>query len=828
LLNRRKIIVLTVLFGTTVSFWLSGCMPDSEVGGIEIPNALPTTEISSGPPSLLDSGFSVDFHWTGFDSDNLIIGYQWKMSNNGLDGIDVADTLTFDPATGDTLNPWHFITSTDTTFLVSADIPNFPNDPEGRQRSYQVHTLFVRAVDEAGGVDNTPAHVSFTSTTVLPTISLNVPYSVFAQTMPVRLPSTVTFGWEGEDSDFDAGIPTHIRTLWGKAYLEDVGHISNRAVFIQNMDELVDFSDSNWTEWEEYHPDEFDRRKTLPDRDIDPESRWFPAHQKRDTCGAVSIDRTYGINIAHVKIDKSLSPSLTVYEPFLGVETVYFTMSLSSYEIAAGQKLNFSWVADADEYAGVIDSYRYGWDVVDPNDPDDPGWAILPGLGPDNLRTLPTSFESGIHSLTVQVLDNSGLESRLKILLDVVPVPALEQQKPLLLIDDVFENQSQRWPDVSGSPRDSDVFRDAFWLGVCSRVNDWLESEDSFDTSNNPQLITYRLATEYRVLLWTSKHIMRGNKIASAFRPLSSACDGDQMNWLATYQERAGNLFLVSSRALNQFLAESTFYMTPIIFDTRDEIHALGQTNYIIGFGECPVPDGSMERHGLTRYPYRFIGVSMIDAVSPQYHIYDRQLIGYQDRKSPCAGAKGLLLNEDFRQTYLPDGGIQEVILTNTTIDWQDNNPEYYSDLINPWPYGNTEFYDTNLASRPASAAPQMCGSDVCIDPMFEIYARYNWIRDQKAAAGDPNWPGEEIDGEIVMPLMYLDNLCGEMALTSDGLSAQTQKKNCGFVTHKVKELKPSQKGDVIWGFDAYRFNHDDISDAIYWVLGEHFGLIIN
>jgi hypothetical protein len=36
---------------------------------------------------------------------------------------------------------------------------------------------------------------------------------------------------------------------------------------------------------------------------------------------------------------------------------------------------------------------------------------------------------------------------------------------------------------------------------------------------------------------------------------------------------------------------------------------------------------------------------------------------------------------------------------------------------------------------------------------------------------------------------------------------------------------KPNQRGDVVWGFDPYRFNNDHMRAAVRWVLGEYFGL---
>jgi hypothetical protein len=48
-----------------------------------------------------------------------------------------------------------------------------------------------------------------------------------------------------------------------------------------------------------------------------------------------------------------------------------------------------------------------------------------------------------------------------------------------------------------------------------------------------------------------------------------------------------------------------------------------------------------------------------------------------------------------------------------------------------------------------------------------------------------------------------------------------------GFVTRKHLAQKPSGAGDVVLGFDPYRFDHEAMAGALRWVLGEHFGLVM-
>jgi hypothetical protein len=76
--------------------------------------------------------------------------------------------------------------------------------------------------------------------------------------------------------------------------------------------------------------------------------------------------------------------------------------------IDPGQVVAFYWWADARDYNGMIASCRHGWDLLDPNDPLDPGWAVEPGLDPANLATEPISFATGEHVLTIRVIDDFG------------------------------------------------------------------------------------------------------------------------------------------------------------------------------------------------------------------------------------------------------------------------------------------------------------------------------------------------------------------------------------------------------------------------------------
>ena len=52
------------------------------------------------------------------------------------------------------------------------------------------------------------------------------------------------------------------------------------------------------------------------------------------------------------------------------------------------------------------------------------------------------------------------------------------------------------------------------------------------------------------------------------FRPVDGQ---DKFVWLAPYQLRGGNLFLVGSQSMESFLEQLPNYMVPIIFDSQEE-----------------------------------------------------------------------------------------------------------------------------------------------------------------------------------------------------------------------------------------------------------------
>ncbi len=824
----RKVVVVISFVVVVLLGWFAGCGPESELGGAALPNRAPDTRITASPPDPSETSCTVSFAWFGNDPDGFVKGFEWRLSDNGDDGISVQDTVTVDPVSGALLHPWHYTTGPETTLVVSAPLDSFPGDPPGIVRSYQTHTFFVRSMDDAGATDPSPASISFTTTTLIPTAVVELPIASAAE--PSAVAKTVGFRYDGVDADFETGRPTRVRFLFKPAVFPDGRQATSRADIVRDIDFFASFSDSSWSDWRPFAADPARRTVSFPGFPAqDPNGRrlyYLFFIQTQDTTGAVSINRRYGQNLRHFFISES-APSVSLNETYLGTRQGAGEDLLVDFDIAVGQELNFSWSASAEAYVGEIRSYRYGWDVTDPHDPFDPHWAIAPGLTSRHRMAPSRAFTSGVHTLTVEVRDNADQVARITARLNVVPVPDLVDRHSVVIVDDVYDRTSNAWPAIDGRPLDNDRYRDAFWraaLGGAGGVFDFIPGRDEFDAEvSDPSL---RDIVNYRCVIWTTRwSTWPASYVARGFR--TNSFDTERYNWLFNYQDTIGNVFLCASRGMDAFLKSTTQYATPIIFETT-EGDAHGYSGDLrVGFGQRTAIDGTTFFAGPTRYPYTAWGIATLDFMSPtnNYVIYgsDPEVSVRTGRQSSCASTKGLIIDPDFAARYMPSGvAFAETTLASTQIEWRDLSPSYYDNLNVNYAWGNTEFYDQVITHRNTAWHAQVCPGapgDRCVEPMFRSLARFDWIRAQhRRVDPDDTWP----DGYYTVPIA---SLCGPYALNYDGTSAATSGLTVGFVSHRLEARKPTGVGDVMWGFDPYRFDSGEIIKAVQWVLGEHFNL---
>jgi len=834
----------TVLIAVALLLAAAGCSTDTELGGVRVPNARPDTRITGQPPTLLEAGFAVQFHWTASDPDSRIKGFEWKISDNGTDGISARDTLTVDPLTGAEINPWRFTVATDSTFVVLADLPNFPGDDEGRPRSFRSHSLFVRAVDEKGAVDPTPAFISFTSTTIAP--QGNVSFPSMGGIRAARVPPTVNIGWSGTDEDFDLGTPTRVRYLWRSAVTSDGTVITIPYLYNQYYEEMVDFEDPTyWFPWRRYDPDEEKRLTSFPDQEIG--EHFLFAVQFEDTAGAVSVGRKYGIEVGNLQITRGTGPAIQLQEIFLG------DMRDNMFrKVAAGQPMSFVWRADPSSYNGKVLSMRHGWDVKNLTDPNDSGWMVPAGLSAQNKFSEVRSFQDGPHTFFLQIRDDSRTTVTWEINIEAVPYIPRTSQAELLVIDQLVDQGFQNWVDRGGNPRNDETFRNPWWQFLQSGPGgvdglDWeIDRLDHTEVPEYDDLVRYKAVLCYAAFA-ASQTMFQHFRSENGRDIDGNVIKKDKYVWLTPYQERGGNFFLVGERSMASFLEDDFRYMTPLVFDSADPPYQGGNLSYTVSFGTRDLPDGTEILRGPLLYPYATAGISMIDWTSAgSKFVYARpQTAAALQRRRDCVGLKGLVLDQAFKDYHgVGPSDFRDTIFTDPEIDWHDEDRYFagkLSIITSQFPWAEDEFFDGNISTRTTDWAPQRCSDPaapggLCVEPMFRGLARFDWLREFWWSHGDPEWPSEG-DPDFWPSgagAKAMDDTCGAMALTAytrgDGMqmargSARTNGRIFGFFSYKMTEDKPGGRPDVYWGFDPYRFNSEQMKDVIRWVLSRNFEL---
>jgi hypothetical protein len=789
---------------------LSGCGHEDTLGPPAV-NDPPETHVTGATPVTLDAGFSIHLRWSGEDPEGEIRGFEWRLGEVGPSGAVL-------PAS-DEQQPWQFTTERENTLILGAGSAPLTAG-EGSERvagvacKRPVYVFMVRSVDGAGLVDPTPAEIGFTPTTLLPLVFVDRPARLRNYNDAQAMPPTARFGFTSIDPDHPLGSPAQFRYLLKTAWYQD-HYVRTRYEYEQVVDEICSFDDPAWSDWLSYPTDPDDRQLEFPNLPSqDGEGRqicYLLALQVMDQQGAPSIDRRYSWNVQNFFIAENMAPELRMFEPVLGNQMATGLNGTVSFDILGGQTLSFSWIGSAEAYNGEIAAYRYGWDVADPADPNDPGWAIAPGNTPQHRAAPPRVFASGTHTLTIQVWDTDDQLTRFVWVLNVIPLPDWSFRMPLLLVDDVVDQNSNGWPSPGGQqPLDNDVFRDAFWQDVLAGSGgvSGFGAGDVIDTEDEP--LALRDLVDYRTVLWITR-LNTSSFISQTFQP---AVDGTpRHDWLHTYQELAGNLFLVGSRTGRQFVPQQDFLM-PLILGTSQDCQVLP---WLPPEGLCPyeLPDGSEIDVGTLYHPYRSMGVAVIDVMRTL------RVWGGGERRMSCAGLKGLVPDPDFATSHAGfAGAVPEIVLTEPEIDWRDLAADY-RDHLYLYPWGYDEFYDMDIADHATAWSPQNCGGQPCLEPMFRSLSRYDWVAELHAAAGDPDWPGSLFTPE------ELEDVCGSRTFAPGADRSLTSGLPVGFVSHKLEDVGSGRPGHVLWGFDPYRFDHAAVRGAIQWVLGEHFGLVM-
>ncbi len=638
------------------------------------------------------------------------------------------------------------------------------------------------------------------------------------------MPPTFSVRVQSLDPDSPDGRAASYRYMVKPAVTSGGITIITRHTFDLYAGEILSLQDENWSPWLDIPAAAEDPVFELAD--LADGEYFLISVQVMDSDGTVSDPFGYQRGTAHVRIIANFfRPLVTLSEIFLGTAPVSEFQS----EIAGGQPVNFSWTASAAAYNGEIISYRHGWDLVSVDDPNDPGWAVAPGLSAQNLFAQERVFQDGIHTFTLRVEDSANQVRVVNWVLRVVPFVSREYQKELMVIDQVVDANVQNWPDQYGMPRNSEDYRNPWWhflaegLGGVAGINwerDWWNHSDT---------VSYSDVVAYKVVLCYAQVNLTAQRLFQQFRPVN---DVDQYVWLTPYAQRGGNVFLVGGGSTDSFFEGKPNYMVPMVFDTIEETLVVDGTEYEVGFGTREMPDGTEVLRGPLMYPYATAGIAALDWTSPNTKtIYGRNQIARFDRQVDCVGLKGLVLDEDFKTGHLIGPGVlADTMFTESEIDWHDY-VDAAADTMrlfhNTFPFRDDEFVDMNISARSTVITPQECVSSptgMCVEPMFRGIARFDYLRNYYRDRGE-DWPASRYSS------FDLADGCGSMALTQyegePNASARTNDKTFGYLSYKAIEDKPVQRADVYWGFDPYRFDHENSRRAIRWVL-QYMGLQIN
>ncbi len=343
-------LLLFVILGVSI---LAGC-GKKDTGSID-PNIPPETVLSSSPDAGDTVSYRVYMNWFGWDPDGEVTHYlvMW-------DSLDWISTVCME-----------------STFCVSAQV-----DTVDSLHMYGYHTFSVKAVDNDGEADPTPATISFSAFNVLPeTEIIEGPAGITG--------SFVDIEWLGSDSDGE--IRGYGYVLFERIDFEWVEVASEDSL---GADETV----------AGFGPLAGTHRFEVWACDDQWASDPTPAALEFTCCSGPTGDLRIRSNVFCTMI-------------FRGMDWEESYSSCMPIQILAGEVLSFDWSSDVD-----LAGYRHAYDDTTSW----PAWSI----SDTHFEVLP---EPGTHSLYVSVLDLHGLMIRGRIRFTVVEA-GLDNY--ILIVDD--------------------------------------------------------------------------------------------------------------------------------------------------------------------------------------------------------------------------------------------------------------------------------------------------------------------------------------------------------------------------------------------------------
>lgn len=465
-------------------------------------NQHPTVWLSAGPPEGSTGKYRVQMFWGGWDPDGEIAGYEYLVTDN--------ETGVFIPA--DTIGvPWRPVAGNDSIFTFSADQAVDTADTLSTVAIFtRSHTFFIRSIDTEGLKSRAPAYRSFTSRTLSPEVIIDIPVKNALNAIDV--PPIPTFRWHARDYVDDLLIsqdPDSVQYALIDTENEKVpGHGLNRfteaAAYLNTR-----AGQEEWYPWVYYRaPGDSGKFWTvtppLEGGSGGAAKTYVFAVRAKDEAGAITPVLDEFKNWRRIKVAaRNRGPLMTVSNEYIGViRTVSCATPVTILDSPAGVPLEFRVSADASDYGGLVAGYRYGWDIPNLDDPEQWEIDLTPFLPGTTSQTLPArTFFFGTHTLTIEVVDNSGYCSRIEIKVNIVQFTL---ERSLLIVDDDDLDRTETSGLALGVyPNDAE--HDDFWMQMTSEVAGFDPEVDMIDVRSSGEIPLVRLS-QYKSILWVVNH----------------------------------------------------------------------------------------------------------------------------------------------------------------------------------------------------------------------------------------------------------------------------------------------------------------------------------
>jgi len=463
---------------------LGACASDT-LSGDQVKNQPPNVWLSSGPPEGSTGTYSVQLFWGGWDPDGEIDYYEFLVTDNTTGVFDPDDTTGV---------AWTPVYSNDSTFVFSADsLAETATDQTALFK--RSHTFFIRAVDEVGLRSKEPAYRSFTSTTISPEVRITTPAAILGITA-ADMPPISTLVWEATDyvdSENNKQEPDSVQ--WAMVSTAPYNFSYAQTIeYLRNNPHAPD-----WYPWSWYRaPQDSGKSWTTPPLEF---GDYVFAIRAKDEAGAVTPVLEEPVNVRRIKIaQRNSGPTFIVTSTLIGsVIAATCDYPLTIVDIPASVDITFLLSACAEHYGGTVVGYRYGWDILDLDDPAQ--WEIdyTPFIS-STATTPPRAFNFGTHTFTAEVVDNSGFCSRIEVKVNIV---RFDGTRDLLIVDDYKPDEQigMGWGSTNGGiPSDSE--HDNFWIDMVSDASGFDPSRDMIATTVEREIPLSTIA-DYKSIIWS-------------------------------------------------------------------------------------------------------------------------------------------------------------------------------------------------------------------------------------------------------------------------------------------------------------------------------------